>query len=95
MKPVSLVDVKVSGWISPEPPDCPLVFPRQEIRHGVTGDGPQVGVLLVGDGGQTIQPGPDISYNTDFTTELTYLDPSGRTSGWSSFNSTSRFLISF
>ena len=32
---------------------------------------------------------------SEFSAELTYFVPSGKTSGWSSFNSTSCFLISF
>ena len=48
--------MKCRDWISPELADYPLVLPSQEIRQGVTGDGPQVGVLGVADVGQTILP---------------------------------------
>ena len=42
--------------ISPEAADCPVVFPPEEIRQGVRGDGPQLWVSLVSDCWQTILP---------------------------------------
>ena len=84
--------------ISPEAGDCPAELPPDEVRQGVRGDGPQVRLpSLVGHGGQTIQPERNKLENTARLSSgvITYLEPSGKTSGMSSFNSTRRFLFSF